>query len=301
LQEFLYQLLTYSLFFVKMSDLAVLQPNDALDAAMAKWEAENGIDETEDDEDDDIEVLETEDDPKKFHRTLFIPDESFDHVVLGTSDVERSIEDFEQMTGVRPFVVVSHHGLGTKSARVSFDNASFLEILGPDPKQSATPFSTKLSQIEAGRMIPVHYAVRNSEATTRLKKEFLPDLGFTVDHVTMVAKDNFKPWLWDVVFLQNHSEGGILPYFIQWRALHASERLPVVGTIDKVVVRAPSDSKLHKVLSDPVEGLEVERGEEHFEISFTSDKGTHTFSTSSPMGIVFPEEGGLPIRKGSFQ
>jgi hypothetical protein len=184
--------------------------------------------------------------------------------------------------------------------KVSFENASFLEILGPDPKQSPTPFSTKLSQIEPGSMVPVHYAVRNSEATTRLKKEILPDLGFTVDHVTMVARDNYSPWLWDVVFLQNHSEGGILPYFIEWREVHASERLPVVGTVDKVVVRAPSDSKLHKVLSSPVKGLEVERGEEYFEISFTSEKGTHTFSTSSPLGIVYPKEGGLPIKKGSF-
>jgi hypothetical protein len=171
--------------------------------------------------------------------------------------------------------------------------------MGPDPKQSATPFSTKLSQIEPGKMVPVHYAVRNSEATTRLKKDILPTLGLTADHVTMVAKDNSTPWLWDVVFLQNHSERGILPYFIQWRDLHASERLPIVGTVDKVVVRAPSDSKLHKLLSDPVNGLEVERGEECFEISFTSEKGPHTFSTSSPLGIVFPEEGGLPINKGS--
>jgi hypothetical protein len=148
-------------------------------------------------------------------------------------------------------------------------------------------------------MVPVHYAVRNSQATTRVKKEVLPALGLTVDHVTMVAKDNNKPWLWDVVFLQSHSEGGILPYFIQWRDLHASERLPIVGTIDKVVVRAPSDSKLHKILSDPVNGLEVERGEAKFEISFTSGKGTHKFSTPSPIGIVFPEEGGLPLKKGS--
>jgi hypothetical protein len=146
-------------------------------------------------------------------------------------------------------------------------------------------------------MVPVHYAVRNSEATTRVKKDVLPALGLTVDHVTMVAKDMSKPWLWDVVFIQSHSEGGILPYFIQWRDLHASERLPIVGTVDKVVVSAPSDSKLHKVLSDPVKGLKVKTGEANFEISFTSAKGTHTFSTPSPMGIVFPEEGGLPVTK----
>jgi hypothetical protein len=47
---------------------------------MSKWETENGVDDSDDDND---EVLDGED-LTKFHRTLFIPDESFDHVVLGT-------------------------------------------------------------------------------------------------------------------------------------------------------------------------------------------------------------------------
>ena len=69
------------------------------------------------DDDDDAEVLDEDELLTKFRRTLVIPDDSFDHVVLGTSDVERSIEDFEKMTGVRPVYVISLNGLGTKSAR----------------------------------------------------------------------------------------------------------------------------------------------------------------------------------------
>jgi hypothetical protein len=116
---------TNLLFFVKMTDLAVLQSTNAIDAKprddgemeemMAKWDAENGVYD-ENGDDDDVEVLDPDELPR-FDRTLVIPDESFDHVILGTSDLERSIEDFEQMTGVRPVFVVSHTGLGTKCAR----------------------------------------------------------------------------------------------------------------------------------------------------------------------------------------
>jgi hypothetical protein len=97
-----------------MTDVVKAQEDGEMKEMMSKWETENGVDDSDDD--DDAEVLDGED-LTKFHRTLFIPDESFDHVVLGTSDVERSIEDFEQLTGVRPVYVISLNGLGTKSAR----------------------------------------------------------------------------------------------------------------------------------------------------------------------------------------
>jgi hypothetical protein len=97
-----------------MTDVAKTQEDGEMKKMMEKWEDENEVG-----EDDDAEVSddEDEDELKKFHRSLDIPDESFDHVVLGTSDVERSIEDFEKMTGVRPVYVISLNGLGTKSAR----------------------------------------------------------------------------------------------------------------------------------------------------------------------------------------
>lgn len=101
-------------FFLKMTDLAVSREDGDMKDMMSKWETENGV---EEDDDNDVEVSDDEDEPEKFHRTLIVPDESFDHVVLGTSDVERSIDDFEKMTGVRPVFVTSLNGLGTKSAR----------------------------------------------------------------------------------------------------------------------------------------------------------------------------------------
>jgi hypothetical protein len=99
-----------------MTDVAKTQEDGEMKDMMSKWEDENGV--AEDDDDDAAEVSDDEEaELTKFHRSLDIPDESFDHVVLGTSDVERSIEDFEKMTGVRPVYVISLNGLGTKSAR----------------------------------------------------------------------------------------------------------------------------------------------------------------------------------------
>jgi hypothetical protein len=98
-----------------MTDVAKTLEDGEMEEMMSKWESENGVDESDDD--DDAEVLDEDELLTKFRRTLVIPDDSFDHVVLGTSDVERSIEDFEQLTGVRPVYVISLNGLGTKSAR----------------------------------------------------------------------------------------------------------------------------------------------------------------------------------------
>ena len=65
-------------------------------------------------------------------------------------------------------MVISMNGLGTKSARVSFEGCSYLEIIAPDPKQPSTPLANALAQLETGEMVPLHYAVRKSNATPGL-------------------------------------------------------------------------------------------------------------------------------------
>jgi len=219
-----------------------------------------------------------------------------DHIVLGTSDLDRALEDFESLTGAKPVMVVSLNGLGTKSARIAFNSCSFLEIIGPDPKQSSRPLGDKLGAIPEGKMIPIHYAVRHRKAPQMKESEFA-EMGFPeCDQVTMVAKDRGLPWTWDLVFMEGHEDAGLVPYFVNWRdSHHASGRLPVVGDLKTVVVRAPSDNAIHKLLAN-VEGVETEDGENFVKFQFTSPKGTHTFSGSSLIGVSFPTEGGLPVK-----
>jgi hypothetical protein len=41
-------------------------------------------------------------------------------------------------------------------------------------------------------------------------------LGFGCDKVTMVAVDRGMPWEWDLIVLEGHNDGGIVPFFVDW-------------------------------------------------------------------------------------
>jgi hypothetical protein len=57
--------------------------------------------------------------------------EQLDHVILGVSNLERGISEFEALTGVRPMPGGVHPGRGTHNALVSLGSGQYLEIMAP--------------------------------------------------------------------------------------------------------------------------------------------------------------------------
>jgi hypothetical protein len=255
---------------------------------MSKWEAENNYQDVSDDDDScEIEPTGYDDMLEKYRRKVTATDNAIDHIVLGTSNLEKAMDAFEDETGVRPLMVVSHNGLGTKSARVAFQQCAFLEIIGPDAKQSATPLAKKLAALPDDKLVPVHYAIRKSNSKD-LKQTEWRDMGFTCDEVTMVATDKGMPWKWDMFFLEGHDEGGLMPFFIHWGdSHHAAGRLPIVGDLETVTVTT-SNGQVQDLL-EGIDGVNVTSGGSHFAVSFTCPDGKKTFSTSSLIGITFPK------------
>lgn len=144
---------------------------DTEDAEARKLMEEWGLD---GDNDDDVSSVEDDgldqdygdydDFLEKFRRDVNPGDNEIDHIILGTSNLEQSLEDFSNMTGSKPVMVVSLNGVGTKSARIAFEDCCFLEIIGPDPKQPNMLLGDKLSKIPSGKMVPLHYAIRSTRA-----------------------------------------------------------------------------------------------------------------------------------------
>ncbi|CAJ1963612.1 unnamed protein product [Cylindrotheca closterium] len=261
---------------------------------LSSWDDDNG---SGDDSSSESEEEEEEEEEKKVGATKFdlgLQDNVLDHIVLAAPDFQDAMKEFENMTGIKPSVVGSLRGLGTKSARVGLDNNAYIELIAPDPKNSGPIGAALASQLEEGQLMPWHYAIRSSEVEA-MKDDYVPnELGWQPDHISMFgASPDGTPKKWEMLYMYGHKIGGVVPFYIDWgHCDHPSATIPEVGALKSLVVRAPGGHKVHDLLSS-VEGVTVEEGEPMLEFSFGSPEGTITFSADNPHGIKFPgfEEG----------
>lgn len=261
---------------------------------LSSWDDDGG---SGDDSSSDSDEEEEEEEEKKVGATKFdlgLQDNVLDHIVLAAPDFQDAMKEFENMTGIKPSVVGSLRGLGTKSARVGLDNNAYIELIAPDPKNSGPIGAALASQLEEGQLMPWHYAIRSSEVEA-MKDDYVPnELGWQPDHISMFgASPDGTPKKWEMLYMYGHKIGGVVPFYIDWgHCDHPSATIPEVGALKSLIVRAPGGHKVHDLLSS-VDGISVEEGEPMLEFSFGSPEGTITFSADNPIGIKFPgfEEG----------
>jgi hypothetical protein len=221
-------------------------------------------------------------------REIDLEDNVLDHVVLAAADFEAALEEFTEKTGVAPKIAGAIKGLGIKTARVSFEGSSYLEIIAPDPK-SGGPIGNLLKASGLSGLKPFHWAIRNSRAEP-LKDE-VGKFGYTPDHISMFgAKEDGTPRKWEMLYLYGHRMGGIAPFFINWaNSDHPCETMPIVGDLIHVKISAPDDDPVHKLIGHTESGgFELEEGPANFEIKFDSPEGEIEFSATKMVGFRFP-------------
>src|SRR5437016_1188005 len=76
-----------------------------------------------------------------------------DHLLLGVSDLDRGIAWVEQRTGIRPAMGGVHPGQGTRNALLSLGPRHYLEIIAPDPAQSAYNFNIDVRGFAEPRLV----------------------------------------------------------------------------------------------------------------------------------------------------
>lgn len=99
-----------------------------------------------------------------------------DHVIVGVADFDRGMDQFEQLTGVRPVIGGDSPGRGSRNALVSLDNGRYLELLAPRSDASPSADIDVLRRLKD--LTPLRWVVSTSQPEVTVRH--LRQLGYGI-------------------------------------------------------------------------------------------------------------------------
>ena len=199
-----------------------------------------------------------------------------DHILLGSSDLERGMAFVEEHTGVRAAFGGVHPGRGTQNALLSLGDRRYLEIIAPDPKQSSVGQYSVITKLQEPRLIG--WAAHRDDLeqfAEQLRKE---GIEFEGPQAGSRQRPDGKVLRWRALRLKE-DHGGLLPFFIEWSqdSIHPSLDAPKGCTLARFEATTSESKDLLSAISRLQLDLEVR----------TLDHPSLRASISSPKGQFF--------------
>jgi hypothetical protein len=201
-----------------------------------------------------------------------------DHLVLATPDLAATVADFTRRTGVAPAMGGVHVGLGTRNHLVSLGGGSYLEIIGPDPEQSApgSPRPFGVDGITVARTMTWAISPPDLDAAIAAARA----RGYDPGPAQPMSRRRPDGTLleWRLTDGDDAHPSGLVPFLIDWgSSMHPSASgLPVTPLL-RLSATAPDPDEIRPLLS--ALGTELALIEGPVGMSFTVDtpRGPVTF------------------------
>jgi hypothetical protein len=184
---------------------------------------------------------------------------AMDHLLLGVSDLDRGVAEMERMTGVRAVIGGGHPGAGTQNALISLGGKQYLEIIAPDPTQTAYNFHIDVRTLSEPRLITWAAMTTDINAKARQAREaghqvFGPRDGSR-------ARPDGKLLQWKTLGVVNkfgRQSFEPIPFFIEWAAdsAHPSQDSPTGCALQAFEIEHPDPASLISALK--ALGIEAE-------------------------------------------
>jgi hypothetical protein len=196
----------------------------------------------------------------------------FDHLVLATDDLRKSVAEFAAATGVEPVEGGRHVGRGTRNYLVGFGAAAYLEIIGPDverPVAGAMPFG--IEGLTGSRLVT--WAVRTGDLESAVAK--VRELGAIEAMSRMTPAGELLSWR--LTSAEPAPYDGVVPFLIDWgSSRHPAESgLPSVELVDFGATHPRAD-EVNAVLEALDVGLTVVVGEPGLQATVAGPGGSYS-------------------------
>ena len=158
-----------------------------------------------------------------------------DHMLLGCNDLDQGMAFIEQHAGVRAAFGGVHPGRGTQNALLSLGTRRYLEIIAPDPKQSAVEQYSVITKMKEPRLIG--WAVHRDDLDQFAERLRQNGVAFDGPQPGSRQRPDGKVLRWKALRLKD-DRGGLLPFFIEWDkdSVHPSEDAPKGCTLQRFAI-----------------------------------------------------------------
>jgi hypothetical protein len=165
-----------------------------------------------------------------------------DHLLLGAADLDAAITWFEAKSGVRAVPGGSHPGAGTRNALASLGGRRYLEIIAPDPAQSAFNSRFDVRALATPRMIT--WAATAKSINDLLARAQAAGLTVTAPSPGTRARPDGRMLKWRTAAVQSQLTIGVfdpVPFFIEWdrASVHPSTDSPRGCELQSLEVKHP--------------------------------------------------------------
>ncbi|MGV9455141.1 VOC family protein [Streptomyces sp. NPDC003635] len=201
-----------------------------------------------------------------------------DHLVLATPDLAATVADFTRRTGVRPAPGGAHVGLGTRNHLVGLGGSGYLEIIGPDPEQSAPgaarPFG--VDGLTGPRTVTWAISPPDLEAAVAKARAH----GYDPGPVRPMSRRTPDGTLlrWRLTDGAAAHPSGLVPFLIDWgESVHpTASGLPTVPLLS-MSASAPDPAEIRPLLAVLGTGLELTEGPVGISFTLDTPNGPVTF------------------------
>jgi hypothetical protein len=185
-----------------------------------------------------------------------------DHLVYATPDLNRGVEDIEELLGVRATAGGQHPGRGTRNALIALGPTTYLEIIAPDPEQPppAEPRPFGLDTLKQPRLVTWCASSRDLE---RLRSEALRK-GVHLGEVRSGSRrrPDGVELVWQFTDPSALVADGIVPFFIDWgESPHPAHTAPKGAMLVSMRAQHPNVRGVHGMLQHLLLDLPVTEGQ----------------------------------------
>ncbi len=184
-----------------------------------------------------------------------------DHLVYGTPDLEDTVDWLERQTGVRAAPGGQHLKYGTRNALVALGPATYLEILGPDPKQPEPdePRWLGIDDLDTPRLIT--WAATASPLAPLVEQAAARGIAIGRVHPAHRRRPDGVDLHWELTDPSVMLAGGLVPFFIDWGSgPHPADTAPGGVTLTALRGEHPEPDAAVNLLQALDLELEVLRG-----------------------------------------